>query len=138
MADQVPPRVLVAALVTLLSDALDHEETLHLAHERFRADLRGLRARVENELASLAGSRRLRLPNRPMTQWATTEPGVEARYCASVSSTMPLQEGSPHSQRNSNRLFSFASNRLASRAISSFTYPAHERRRTGTGGLVRG
>jgi hypothetical protein len=47
--------------VTLLADALDDDETRHLANDRLRADLRGLQARVEAELESQSGRRRLRL-----------------------------------------------------------------------------
>jgi len=57
VSDQVPPRMLVAALVTLLADALDHEETRHLANDRLRADLRGLGARVQAELEERSGRR---------------------------------------------------------------------------------
>ena len=50
MADPVPRRILLLAVLSLLSDALEDEETRHLASDRLRADLKGLRARVEGEL----------------------------------------------------------------------------------------
>jgi hypothetical protein len=59
--DQIPSRIRIAALVSLLTDALDEEETRHLASDRLRADLRALSARVEAELEQQAGRRRLRL-----------------------------------------------------------------------------
>jgi hypothetical protein len=57
--DQIPPRILVAALVTLLTEALEHDETRHLTNDRLNADLRGLRTRVERELDERSGRRRL-------------------------------------------------------------------------------
>jgi hypothetical protein len=59
------PRILVAALATLLADALDQAETWHLANGHFAADLRALRARVERELETHSGRRRLRLADDP-------------------------------------------------------------------------
>jgi hypothetical protein len=67
VAAQMPPRILVAALTTLLADALGAEETRHLIDDRFLADLSALRARVEAELDALAGERRLRLAEPPDT-----------------------------------------------------------------------
>jgi hypothetical protein len=61
MSEQIPPRIVVAALVSLLTDALEKEETRHLADDRLRADLRGLGTRVEAELEEQSGRRRLRL-----------------------------------------------------------------------------
>lgn len=61
MSELLPPRIVIAALVGLLSDALEDEATRHLADDRLRADLRGLRARVEAELERHAGRRPLRV-----------------------------------------------------------------------------
>ena len=65
MSDQMPPRIRVAALVTVLVDALEHKETRHLANDRFMADLRGIRARAEGELETLSRRRRLRIAEEP-------------------------------------------------------------------------
>jgi hypothetical protein len=53
--------VFVVALLDLLADALDRDETRHLTNDRFDADLRAMRARVESELGDLGGGDRLRL-----------------------------------------------------------------------------
>ena len=65
MPDPMPPRILVAALVTLLADALEHDETRHLTSDRFKSDLGRLRARVEDELEARSGRRRLRVADEP-------------------------------------------------------------------------
>jgi hypothetical protein len=59
------PRILLAALLTLLTDALDQAETRHLTNDGLDAELRALRTRVEAELSDLAGERRLRLVDDP-------------------------------------------------------------------------
>ena len=59
------PRILVAALAILLADALEHAETRHLTNERLDAELAALRARVEGELETRSGRRRLRLAEEP-------------------------------------------------------------------------
>jgi hypothetical protein len=58
-------RILVAALVAVLSDALEQDDTRHLASDEFRAGLRELGGRVEAELEAHAGARRLRLADDP-------------------------------------------------------------------------
>jgi hypothetical protein len=55
MPDQVPPLIHTAALLALLSKALDDQEVRHLADDRFRSDLRGLQARVKAELEERSG-----------------------------------------------------------------------------------
>ena len=65
MPDEIPPRILVAALATLLADALEQNAVQHLTNDRFKSDLRGLRARVESELEEQSGRRRLRLADEP-------------------------------------------------------------------------
>src|SRR5690242_18005417 len=50
MVDPVPSRVLLLAVLSLLTDALEQEETRHFATDQLRADLDGLRIRVEREL----------------------------------------------------------------------------------------
>ena len=61
MSNPVSPRVFVAALLDLLADALDRDETRHLTNDRFDTDLRAMRARVESELEAFGGPGRLRL-----------------------------------------------------------------------------
>ena len=61
MADEIQPRILLAALVQLLIEVLEREETAHLASDGLLSELRGLRARVEGELETRAGRRPLRL-----------------------------------------------------------------------------
>ena len=50
MGEQVPTLILVTALSTLLQEALDRDEAHQLVTDRFKADLRALAARVENEI----------------------------------------------------------------------------------------
>lgn len=61
MPEPISPYVLTSALLSLLSNALEQDEMHHLASDRFRADLRGLQARVAGELDQRTGRTRLRL-----------------------------------------------------------------------------
>jgi hypothetical protein len=64
-ADPVRPRIFVAALTTLLLEALGDAQTTHLASDRLKEDLQGLRTRVENELEVRVEPRRLHLASAP-------------------------------------------------------------------------
>jgi hypothetical protein len=61
MANPTTSRILLAALTTLLIQALEDEETRHLATDRLRDDLRALLALVEEELDRTAHLRHLRV-----------------------------------------------------------------------------
>lgn len=67
-SDRMGPRIRVAALVTMLAGALEEEETRHLTSARFKADLRGLRARVELELDGFSERPGLHLAEEPDDQ----------------------------------------------------------------------
>jgi hypothetical protein len=57
--------MLVSALASLLSDALERPNSRHLADDQFRSDLGGLVARANAELDALSGRRPLRLADDP-------------------------------------------------------------------------
>jgi hypothetical protein len=61
IAQALPPRILLAALVSLLIQALEDEETRHLASDELRDDLRTLLAHVEDELDGASQPRHLHL-----------------------------------------------------------------------------
>jgi hypothetical protein len=67
VADSVRPRIFIAALTTLLLEVLSDAQTTHLASDRLKEDLQGLRTRVENELEVGAEPRRLHLASAPGT-----------------------------------------------------------------------
>jgi hypothetical protein len=56
MVDQPGHRIVLAALVTLLMDALEREDMRRFGNDQLRADLRGLLARVEDELGTESAS----------------------------------------------------------------------------------
>ncbi len=62
--DRLPPLILTSAVVSLLIDSLDQPETRGLVNTRFSADLRGLQARLEVELAAVASRKHMRLADR--------------------------------------------------------------------------
>ena len=61
MSDEISSCVLLAALLSVLNDALESDEVKHLVNERFKADVRGLQARVEAELDAHSTRRPLHL-----------------------------------------------------------------------------
>jgi hypothetical protein len=61
MAEPASSHILLAALTTLLIEALEAEETRQFGTDRLRNELRDLLARVERELGGAAQPRHLRL-----------------------------------------------------------------------------
>ena len=61
MSDPLAPRILLAALLSLLIESLDRDETRHLTNDQLNSELSAMQTRLERELESLSGVRRLRL-----------------------------------------------------------------------------